>query len=264
LVFPGVFSFPWYPSVWPYWLLLGGLAIPLAGMLATLGLLLPLAVILVVLWCLGTSTVLMTVLRDTAAGNDEICNWPSAIWWDWIADAFCLFESLVLCLLGISCVAITLRLAHLLPAEPADDVFPALGGLVMFFPIVLLSLLEGGLPVSFPVWQTLFARPGAWVIFYLESLVPLAVAGVAVTELDRAWSPGPCGPGVGFLGDGGFWWTIFLAPLVFVAAGLVYFRLLGKLAWYCGQEPPESEMDEDELADEGGAPVTETPGDEAP
>jgi hypothetical protein len=247
LLFPGVFNFPWYPSVWPYWLLLGALAIPLAGMLLTLGLLLPVAVILAVLWCLGASTVVMTILRDTAAGNDEIYNWPSTVWWDWIADAFCLLESVVLCILGMSCVLVGLRLAHLLPAETPGGVFLMLGCLAVLFPVILLSVLESGLPMSLPVWRTLIARPGAWALFHLESLVPLVAAGVAVSELGIAWLPGA---GVGLLGNGGFWWAISIAPLVLVAALLIYFRLLGRLAWYCGQEPPDGEVDEFEPGDD--------------
>ncbi len=251
MLFPGVFSFPWYRSVWPYWLLLWVLALPpivlfaaAIGDLVPLGLLLPLALIQAVLWYLGASAVFLTILRDTAAGNDEIYDWPSAHWLDWIADAFYLLESLVVCAVA------DLGLAWLLSADLPGKAFLMLGCPAVLFPLTLLTMLENEsplLPVSLPVWRTLITRPGAWALFYLESLVLLVATGVVATVTEIAGEPRGV---VGFPFDGGFWWAISIGPLVLVAVLLIYFRLLGRLAWYCGQEPPDSAADEFESGDE--------------
>jgi hypothetical protein len=82
----------------------------------------------------------------------------------------------------------------------------------------------------------------------LGSLVLLAaVSGIAAA----------CGV-VGELLAGGSWWAASVTPLLGVAFAMIYFRLLGRLAWYCGQEPLDG-LEEDEAWETGRLEEEETP-----
>lgn len=200
-----------------------------------------LAIAVAALASIAITGYLMAILQDSAAGNKVIINWPDLVFIDWIGGSFYILVSLIIPF-GVSCVL----------AWPAGGIM-ANGWLVpvtlwLLFPIVLLSTLETQsplLPFSPVVLQSLWLCGRTWVVFFLETCLmgaglALLAAGVRYLGLETL--------GISLLAGAG------------VAAAMVYFRLLGRLAWVCDdrfrQEPAEDEEDED---DQETPEETETP-----
>ena len=70
---------------------------------------------------------------------------------------------------------------------------------------------------SWPVCQTLWQAWRGWATFYLVAAALLATAGIILVEAFPSEA---------------FWGTI-IAVTAETAAWFIYFRLLGRLAWYC-------------------------------
>ena len=108
---------------------------------------------------------------------------------------------------------------------------PSLSATVFFlFPILLLCTLETDsplVPISTVVLASLFDHAIAWLAFYAQSAGLLAVAMVLVFGLGPRLDPRAAVP---------------LGALLFSAVVMIYFRLLGRLAFYCSTEPEEEEV----------------------
>jgi hypothetical protein len=93
------------------------------------------------------------------------------------------------------------------------------------FPVLLLSMLETGsplLPFSQAVMKSFFAAKRGWTIFYLETMGLWAAALCAAGHVLQRWKSS----------------TSVLLPilaLLLTAVLIIYFRLLGRLGWYCGE-----------------------------
>lgn len=229
--FSGVFNFPLYPDSWSHWValslwmlfvvalareavMIGTLTHPLtwfacAMMSAVAGLLL-------LTWLIRASGTLMDIVRDTANGADQVE--PSdELWIDRLFEFLfpaTAFGLAVLLGVGVDRLLTLVGLATLW-AVP----------LVVFllFPIVLLSMLEVGSPlgvVSLPVLSSLRAAWPAWLLFYVQTLLLFGAVS-----------------GAGWLASlAHFWLGAIVAIVAEVWMLMVYCRLLGRLAWYCGQE----------------------------
>ncbi len=96
--------------------------------------------------------------------------------------------------------------------------------------------------ISWPVFRSLGTAWRGWAGFYLAAVALLAAAGNVVLAVRRA---------------GEFWGIIVSSPVI-VIVWFIYFRLLGRLAWYCGEHGGvEVEADADETADQENAAETE-------
>jgi hypothetical protein len=88
----------------------------------------------------------------------------------------------------------------------------------VLFPISLLSALEANsiwAPLTLPIVTSLFRWCWCWLMFY--TLTALIAAGLVAAVV--------------YAGESGTdWLLLLLGPLV-AAAILIYFRLLGRLAW---------------------------------
>ena len=180
----------------------------------------------------------LTILSDTAAGHGQIDEWPRLLEFvDGFGDAFFVVNSLVLSALAAagfewlvdwagraSCLAgLTVR-----PGRVSDVAWligwpgsaPHLA-LLALFPIILLSMLERDsriTPFSPLVLRSLRQHWLAWTVFYAESAFLAALAYAAMLPVLHSES--------GLL----VW---LLCPLILSAALMIYFRLLGRLAWCC-------------------------------
>ena len=107
-------------------------------------------------------------------------------------------------------------------------------GFFFLFPVVFLSLLENGAlfdVVSLPTLRTFWVAPGGWGKFYLSTaLLLLAAATVLVLAI-------PTG------GDGQLWGIAAIAVVSAMSSlvWLIYFRLLGRLAWFCADRTTAAE-----------------------
>jgi hypothetical protein len=183
------------------------------------------------MWLTFASACALGVVRDTSSGSEEVHSWPGPVFIDWIFDPLFLFNAA-----GISFFPVV-GLAWLLGQGGVSLGVEAFAIWFFFFPIVMLSMLETNSPfgaVSLPVWRTLFRSARGWATFYLMSFLLLmgsALAGSAALLDISYWG--------GLVGG---------AALTF--AWLVYFRLLGRLAWYCSERSADDEEDENDPEDE--------------
>ncbi|MFZ5833013.1 MAG: hypothetical protein ACOY3P_23245, partial [Planctomycetota bacterium] len=176
----------------------------------------------------------LSILSDTAAGNDRIENWPDAIgFFDGIGSAFFVFNAGFL-----SCVA-GAGLAALFREIGWEGVIGYPVAIFVLFPLLLLSMLDNAsplLPVSLNVFGSLWWRAGAWTLFYVQSFVIFALAGAAVWATLRTER---------------LLLVSFVAATALATVGMIYFRLLGRVAWCC------SDMAQEEDDDEGDEEVEE-------
>jgi hypothetical protein len=161
---------------------------------------------------------LLTILGDTAAGADEVGYWPEAVaFLDWAGNTFFVINSLLVSVLAGQGLGWLLRQAEL------PGVYSMVAVPVMLFPFLLLSMLEANsplVPISKVVCGSLFRKWRAWAGFYLETILILALIGVS---------------GIAAILLGNLYWAIPVLAVTTVAALMIYFRLLGRLAWCCSR-----------------------------
>ena len=163
----------------------------------------------------------LTILLETTAGNDRMENWPNiGLFLDWIGQLWFLINT-----------AIAER-----GIGPGTGMVAAGAGAVGPPPCSSCSRSSCSAPWR-PIhhWcrYRLSSSPAfrrhaiAWLAFYVQSAGLLAVAMVLVFGLGPRLDPRAAVP---------------LAALLFSAVVMIYFRLLGRLAFYCSTEPEEEEV----------------------
>jgi len=165
---------------------------------------------------MAASAFWLAVLKESSEGNDRLYHPPGAVFMDWMWECFYVVFA------GSLAVAPGMLLWRFAPSLPigAGPAAVAICGLGLF-PIFLLSQLENGSPIEFfspQLARTLLKCPGKWLLFYSESALLLSGSAAAIAGLQLA-SPQ------------------MLAVSVLIAAGasFLYFRLLGRLAWWLAE-----------------------------
>ncbi|MGO9112059.1 MAG: hypothetical protein ACLP9L_22770 [Thermoguttaceae bacterium] len=236
----GVFTFPWHRSNLVKWLLLSIAAMLIAamglfgwslgrGIGAGEGIGAAAPVVLSMLFqllagCLGVCWAgvffvnLLAILGDTAAGADDVGHWPNpAAFVEWAGSTFFVINSLTLgVLLGKG-------LGWLLDRAALPGTYAMVGVPVVLFPLLLLSMLEVNsplVPLSKAVCRSLVRNWRAWIGFYMEAILLLAVTG---------------GIAIAAMLPGSLLLAVPLVALTMVASSMIYFRLLGRLAWCCSR-----------------------------
>lgn len=236
----GVFGFPFYSSSVPYWASLSAGAI-LAAAVAHQAILLansgPLGLVVSMIlggvaavagiaWTIAASAIGLSILQDTSEGCDAVTNWPQGQIFDWIAEFLFIFNSIALAVL------IGLGLRSLFQAGPWLSTAIVAATVYAAFPVFLVSMLESGTPLkpfSAPIWRSVVTVGWAWGVFYLETGLIVLVVVVPAVLLTLATHPIVGVPAIAAI----------------VAALMIYFRLLGRLIWYCAQQLPEEEEPEE-------------------
>ncbi len=243
-LFLGGFGFPWTPGAVLQWLLIAIWA-TVAGWLAhtalalrsdralegdnmfqtIVALLAALAAMIAGLCCAGIAAIHgLTILLETTAGNDRMENWPNVgLFLDWIGELWFIFNTAAVSLL------LGMGLDWLLPGLLTSREYTVGVTVFVVFPILLLCTLESDspfVPVSTVVFASLGRHAIAWLAFYLQAGSLLAAAVAMVYYLGPQLEPRLFIP---------------LAALLFAAVVMIYFRLLGRLAFYCSVEPEEEE-----------------------
>lgn len=169
----------------------------------------------------------LTILLETTAGNDRMESWPNVgLFLEWVGELWFIFNPAVVSL------ALGLGLDWLLPNLPGSPQATVAIMIFFAFPILLLCTLETDsafLPVSTVVFVSMGQQAIAWLAFYFQSGSLLAAAAAMVHYLGPQLESRAAIP---------------LAALLFSAVVMVYFRLLGRLAFYCSVEPEEEEAEE--------------------
>jgi hypothetical protein len=107
-------------------------------------------------------------------------------------------------------------------------------GLFFLFPIVLLSMCEKNSPlvaVSLVVCRTFWLAWRGWVTFYFVTAVLLTAVLAGVIN---AFTFGAI-------------WGMIAVALALGVVWLIYFRLLGRLAWYCTERTAAADLEEIEV-----------------
>jgi hypothetical protein len=155
----------------------------------------------------------MSILLDTSNGLKRVDSWPRGYFFDWLLEAGYMAGAIFWSVLP----AIVLGYV---PAElgvPPVMIFVTSAAII--FPVAILAELDIGIfcfPGSPGVWRSPFRARRAWLDFYLITLPTIALAVGALAYA--------------FVED--MAWLLCLSSLFAAAAWLLYFRLLGRLAWY--------------------------------
>ena len=232
----GIFGFLWNPGTWPrlVGLMLGLLLVLPPGIFALSLMITPnLGLVSAIPWfgamvmfaagalaCMAWGFVafpiFLAVVRDTAEGNDEIESWPEPPYIDWVGEFFQVFNSVSV---SVLCGVAAYQLLYSLGMRTAL-VLPL--GVFFLFPVALLSMLEGDSALkalSLPVVGSLFSVWWAWGLFYLETAV--LVGAFLLLAVGTLLLVGP--------------WGLLLVGTLWVPILMLYFRLLGRVAWCCTQ-----------------------------
>ncbi len=237
----GIYSFPFYLNIVPRWLGLSAIGcalLPFAQMVAEaqgaieLVVMIPIVIILVAVGLLMSffiTSMWNAILQRTAAGYDVIDEWP----------AHDIFSRVLNWLFPFGALAFSagpFLLVSGLPHARIPGLVLALVSLILVFPIVFLSMAESNspaMPYSRAVWRSVGRLRREWMTFHLVA-TPAWVLLLAAAAVLVRW-PGVISQGV--------------LLVVFLWFSLVYFRLLGRMAWILEQRLP-GEWFEEELPGE--------------
>jgi DNA-directed RNA polymerase subunit M/transcription elongation factor TFIIS len=177
----------------------------------------------ILLWSGPVCSSLCAVLVDSAEGLRKMHSQPGIFFTNCIREVAHVFFSI-----SVSMVP-TLAVMKFVPWQFSL----AMGGVTMllFFPVFLLSTLQESTPMGIfspKVWGSLVRRPLHWVLFYGQSALLAALTVVTVFNLVQ-FAPG---------------WGLAAVPIA-LATLYVYFRLVGRLAWWLAEslseEMPQTE-----------------------
>jgi hypothetical protein len=170
--------------------------------------------VLLMIWFFTISAYNLTILRETSEGVEDFKGMPSGIFLDLFEEAFYMLISIFW---------------GGLPGWLIVFLFPVLGSVkplviiplaAILYPLFLLSMLENdsvATPFSKPVWRSLWYAWHAWVLFYLLTLL----VGETLVYLLR------------LIPFQDFWQETIILSIVLPFFLMVYFRLLGRLTWFC-------------------------------
>ncbi len=233
-----IYGFPFLPRIIPVWVCMApmllaitimyGAAAQAEGleMFGAIGLSVAATVMSLVL-LLTFGFYMMQVIQTTAVGYREPEEWPRFDFGEALGSAVYLVVAFLLSVLPV------LLAARWLPPL-VTTIGMAICGFV-FYPVILMSMLNDASPAS-PLTQhvirTLQAGRGIWLQFYAAT----AALGLPVAGL--LW-------GSTYLGVAGS----VLNAVVLALGVVIYFRLLGRLAWALDQLPLR-QASEDDASDE--------------
>ena len=159
----------------------------------------------------------LTILQETAAGNDRIESWPESSLVEWLAESLAVLMAVFFSITPGMPVLWTSNWTGM----PLSTCWLFVGiSLYMFFPIVQLSILESSsltTPVSQLILNSLRNESLLWFTFYMITFAIGLLVAITLTALR------PETPMLLLIVVGIFW----------VFASFMYFRLLGRLAWAC-------------------------------
>lgn len=245
--FSNVFQLPWRRDALTQWIyisvgcMIAGFFIALIHWIITDGIIIAvpffvLPTFFAVMWT-GSFAVsrCLTVLEDTANGNDRIHGWNDGGWRETAADA--IPPVLLAGLAAAAAFGIGNAAVHGIGMKAFGPAFGVT--MCLLYPVMLLSSLQAGtvsVPLTWSVLKSLVVHAAHWFVFY--ALILLVAAAYALP--------------VYFGLRGGYWFTtLMLTGPLLASAILISGRLMGRLAW-------RTLVREDD--DETEGPESQTPG----
>ncbi|MEO0529733.1 MAG: hypothetical protein AAF266_04055 [Planctomycetota bacterium] len=205
-----------------------GLLGQIGGLFGIIGvvLLIGATVAVTMLWVGVASSILWAVLDGASAGARRINSWPSIDPTEWFGPTLSLLFATVVASIPGYALAQAFREQVNAPAPFDSTIAWVVVGAWLTLPWVLLSQLDNSSPwavFSPSLVRTLRHAPVTWLTFYAVTLALIVV----VYDLSAAADD--------VLGFG----AVFVMCPVEVAADLLYFWLLGRLAWIAGSKTPD-------------------------
>jgi hypothetical protein len=151
----------------------------------------------------------LAIVAESSDGSKEVHNWPPFL--DWFGDLFVFAVAAVMS--GFPGWAV----CYLLPLDPLVELAIFVGGIVISFPITVLSQLDIGSMwgvLSPKVAASLVRCPFSWLTFFVLTAL-LAAVCIAATYFAASMQIG----------------LVLIAAPLGTAAFILYARLLGRLAW---------------------------------
>jgi len=173
---------------------------------------------------MAASAFWLAVLKESSEGNDRLYHPPGPVFVDWAGEFFYVVFAAAM---SIAPGMLLWKFAPNLPAG-VGPAAAAIGGMGLF-PVFLLSQLENGSPMEFfspKLAGTLLKRPRQWLLFYTETVLVVGGSAAAIVGLSLL-SPN----------------TLPASVLLAAGASFLYFRLLGRLAWWLAESLPTEEED---------------------
>jgi hypothetical protein len=227
--FSGVFNFPWRSdTIWNWLYMTFGFALMLGicmglrflfavagGMILAAAVFLLLPLIWVSFFTLSyTLSCSRFVFEETSNGHDRIEVWPEPTWRDWMVDMMAAVW------IGAIPFAISYGTAKAAAVEEIPLSYVMIPMLFFLYPISYFSALEANsiwVPITLPILRSLIQWWWCWLLFYLLSgAIVFGTLALAVYQLEQ---------------PGAYAGPVFLLAPVIPAATIIYFRLLGRLAW---------------------------------
>ncbi len=159
----------------------------------------------------------LRILQESAAGLDRIESWPDLAFLDWCMEALYVAVAFAYSMTPGIVVSWIMNYVGL---PPALGFLVSMVSLFAFFPIVLLSLMEAdslSAPLTRPILNCLQKQRTHWIVFYLESIAIMVVVLLA--------------GGLIYLKS---WFAMALVAGIWSFCWMIYFRLLGRMAWIVG------------------------------
>ena len=183
-------------------------------------------VIIGCIWSLAMAAIALAIVTDSSEGSDEIQNWPTSVFMDWLTD-------LIAFLVALLVSAFPGWLIAKVSSAPVDETALFIGASVLAcLPIVVLSQLahDSMFAVLSPgILGSWFRCPLSWFGFWLHAAAVAGLVGGAAY--------------LAFFVSG--WFILLFGPLA--VAGLIYYcRVMGRLAWVIAETSPEVGDEEDE------------------
>jgi hypothetical protein len=156
----------------------------------------------------------LAILCDASEGLEKLINKPRGMIIDWIEETgFILFSIFF----GSLPAAVLL---FFVPDRPEIKMSIIILSETILFPVFLLSsLANGSIPMLYskPVWRSMGFAWHAWTLFYLFTLL-------LGESLAYCWQLIP---------HTSFWSDVIILAIFLPFFWITYFRLLGRLAWFC-------------------------------
>jgi hypothetical protein len=159
------------------------------------------------------AALVMSVLVDTSNGQKRIESWPTGFIFEWLQEASYLAGAIFWSALP------SVPLGWALESSGIPPGLITAACMAIFFPLALMAALEAGIfffPGTPAVWLSPFHAGWAWLDFYLITLPLITlIAGVAIYAFQEDIA-----------------WMVLLSAFLTAVGSMLYFRLLGRLAWY--------------------------------
>jgi hypothetical protein len=100
---------------------------------------------------------------------------------------------------------------------------------LVLFPVLLLSTFQQNTPMGVfapRIWGSLLLRPAHWLVLYVQSAIIAGVTGVIIAQIAMSAPE----------------WILAVVPVT-LAGVFVYFRVLGRFAWWLSESLPAEEED---------------------